>query len=82
MYLPVFMVNSYECTFFLLKCLVHSFSFLFHHFFILRRRVSGFQQLNEWTDILAHFELHPPSSVNNSFEPKPHKTDTDMAKVY
>ncbi|KAM7438901.1 Intraflagellar transport protein 43 [Porites harrisoni] len=52
--------------------------------FFLRERVSGVQQLNEWTDILAHLELHAPSSsVNNSLETKQTKTDDlkpDMAK--
>lgn len=57
-------------------------------FYFTYRRVSGVQQLNEWTDILAHLELHAPSSsVNNSFETKQTKTDElkpdiDMAKVH
>ena len=71
--------SSYYC--------LYLFSCLFNHFFILCRRVSGIQQLTEWTDILSHIELHSSaSSDNNSFEPKPHlkdelKANKDMAKV-
>lgn len=65
----------------------HLFSPLFCHSFILHRRVSGIQQLNEWTDILTH-ELRSSSlSDKNSFESKSHKkeivkTNSNMAKVY
>ena len=64
-----------------------SLTFLFRHSFILCRKVSGIQQLNEWTDILSHIELHSTPSDNNSFDHKLHITDElkpnmDMAKVY
>ncbi|KAL9957761.1 hypothetical protein ACROYT_G034699 [Oculina patagonica] len=53
--------------------------------FRLRERVSGVQQLNEWTDILSHQLRTSSLSDKNSFEPKSHKrdilkTNTDMAK--
>nr|XP_058945551.1 intraflagellar transport protein 43 homolog A-like isoform X2 [Pocillopora verrucosa] len=53
--------------------------------FRLRGRVSGLQQLNEWTDILLH-DLHSSApSDKNSFESNSHKEDNlkknkDMAK--
>ena len=75
--LHIIMHSSMTCLFTPLLSLFHSAS----------RRVSGIQQLNEWTDILTH-ELHSSSlSDNNSFESKTHKrdflkTNIDMAKVY
>ena len=63
------------------------FTNLFYHSLILHRKVSGIQQLNEWTDILTH-ELRSSSlSDKNSFESKTHKrdilkTNSIMAKVY
>ncbi|RMX50507.1 hypothetical protein pdam_00009226 [Pocillopora damicornis] len=53
--------------------------------FRLRGKVSGLQQLNEWTDILLH-DLHSSApSDKNSFESNSHKEDNlkknkDMAK--
>lgn len=72
------------------------FAFIFLIFFFPRsvirflilctRQVSGIQQLNEWTDILSHIELHSASPDNNSCDLNLHiteglKTNTDMAKV-
>ena len=57
-----------------------------YFFYFTHRRVSGLQQLNEWTDILLH-DLHSSApSDKNSFESNSHKEDNlkknkDMAKV-
>lgn len=57
-----------------------------HSLILCTRQVSGIQQLNEWTDILSHIELHSASPDNNSCDLNLHiteglKTNTDMAKV-
>lgn len=55
--------------------------------FLSHRRISGIQQLNEWTDLLSHIEQHSSPLDNNSFELKTHITDElmsnmDMTQVY
>ncbi|XP_067018350.1 intraflagellar transport protein 43 homolog A-like isoform X2 [Acropora muricata] len=49
--------------------------------FRLRERISGAQQLNEWTDILSHIEQHSSPLDNNSFELKTQITDELMSNT-